>query len=129
MPENLLIGFAALPACLDRVHQRDPYEKEERREDEISRCPTVPLGVHDGPIGMLVAPGVVHDNHARHHQAAIDVEAKQAPGESDRAVELEILGWLNVAFRRCHAATIFRSPAEGHSEVGAAEVLVTGNWS
>jgi len=82
MPKNLTVGLSALSSSGSRIDEGNPNEENKRREDEISWSPAVPLGVHDRPIGVFIATGIVDDDHAGDHQTAVDVEAKQAAGRS-----------------------------------------------
>jgi len=81
VPENLFVGFAAAATGVEGIDQRDSDEEKERREDEIGRSPTVPFRMHDGPVGVFIAAGIVDNDHAGHHETTIDVETKQAAGE------------------------------------------------
>ena len=81
VPENLFFGFTAKATSVEGIDERNSYEEEERDEDEIGGSPAVPIGTHDGPIGVFVAAGIVDEDHAGHHETAVDVETKQAAGE------------------------------------------------
>src|SRR5262249_15637719 len=106
VPKNLTVGLSASSSRGGRIDEGNSNEEKKRRKDEISWSPAVPLGVHDRPIGVFITTGIVDDDHARNHQTAVDVEAKQTTREFGWTVEQGGSSWLKDKLRRCHAATI-----------------------
>ena len=68
--EDLRARLAAPGARRKRVDDRDADEKQKRRKDEVGGRPAIPIRVLDGPIGFVVAAGIIDNDHARNREAA-----------------------------------------------------------
>ena len=68
VPENLSVRLATLATHIERIHERKClHEKQKGGENEIGGTPTVPLRMHNRPIRMFIAAGIIDDDHARDH--------------------------------------------------------------
>jgi hypothetical protein len=69
--QDFLARLSAAQTGSKGKHHGYAHKKNKRRKDEICRCPAIPFGVLDGPVGLVVAARIIHKNHPHNGKDAV----------------------------------------------------------
>ncbi len=77
MQQEKVLGIPTPEPGFGGEDQRDSDNEQEEREDEIGGGPAIPLGVFEGPVGMIVA-WVIDQDHGGDGDTAEKIERGEA---------------------------------------------------